>query len=220
MTIQQITLRQALPRVFDGMQGDEAIRASQVWLAELTLVKGQRYLIAAESGAGKSSLCSFLYGNRQDYLGEILFNSQSISEFSRRQWCEIRQRNLALLPQEMRLFPELTALENVQLKNRLTSRYSEQEIIQMLERLEIGWKANEKAGHLSIGQQQRVAVVRTLCQPFDFILLDEPVSHLDARNNRAVVELVSEVARSQGAGIVSTSVGNPLDLPNCTLIHL
>ncbi|MCC8038110.1 MAG: ATP-binding cassette domain-containing protein [Bacteroidales bacterium] len=215
-----ITLRQALPRVFDGMQGDEAIRASQVWMAELTLIKGQRYLIAAESGAGKSSLCSFLYGNRNDYMGEIYFNSHPIREFTRKQWCEIRQRHVALLPQEMRLFPELTALENVQLKNRLTGRYSEHEILQMLERLEIGWKANEKAGHLSIGQQQRVAVVRTLCQPFDFLLLDEPVSHLDARNNRAVALMVSEVAASQGAGIVSTSVGNPLDLPNCTLIHL
>ncbi len=220
MTINQITISQALPRVFDGMQGDEAIRASQVWLADITFVKGQRYLVAAESGAGKSSLCSFLYGQRHDYLGQILFNSQPVNTFSRKQWCNIRQRHLALLPQEMRLFPELTALENVQLKNRLTNRYSEHEILQMLDRLEIGWKANEKAGHLSIGQQQRVAIVRTLCQPFDFILLDEPVSHLDARNNQAVAQLVSEVAESQGAGIISTSVGNPLDLPNCSLIHL
>ncbi len=220
MTINQITISQVLPRVFDGMQGDEAIRRSQVWLSELVLLKGQRYLIAAESGAGKSSLCSFLYGNRTDYLGEILFNSLPISKFTRKEWCDIRQRNLALLPQEMRLFPELTVLENVQLKNRLTNRYTDQEILQMLERLEIEWKAHEKAGHLSIGQQQRVAVVRTLCQPFDFILLDEPVSHLDARNNQAVAQLVSEVADGQGASIVSTSVGNPLDLPNCTLIHL
>ena len=61
---------------------------------------------------------------------------------------------------------------------------------------------------LSIGQQQRVAIIRTLCQPCDFILLDEPVSHLDAANNRIVAQMVTDEARSQGAGVISTSVGN------------
>ena len=61
-----------------------------------------------------------------------------------------------------------------------------------------------------IGQQQRVAIIRALCQPFDFILLDEPVSHLDNQNNRVISELVMSEALKQGAGIISTSVGNNL----------
>ena len=110
----------------------------------------------------------------------------------------------------MRLFPELTALENIEIKNRLTSRFTRKEIIGMLERLEIGHKADQRAARLSIGQQQRVAIVRTLCQPFDFIFLDEPVSHLDSRNNAIAAALIAEHAKANGAAIISTSVGNPL----------
>ena len=82
----------------------------------------------------------------------------------------------------------------------------------MFERLGIADKQQSLVGKMSIGQQQRVAIVRTLCQPCDFFLLDEPVSHLDAGNNRAVAELVMEEAARLGAGIIATSVGNNLDI--------
>ncbi len=82
----------------------------------------------------------------------------------------------------------------------------------MLTALELGHKADVPAGHLSVGQQQRVAIVRALCQPFDFILLDEPVSHLDARNNVAVAELILTESVAQGAGIIATSVGNNISI--------
>lgn len=108
----------------------------------------------------------------------------------------------------MRLFPELTAMENVELKNRLTGYRSKADITQMFERLGIPEKKDQLMAHLSIGQQQRVAIIRTLCQPFDFILLDEPVSHLDETNNRLAATLVAEEAARQGAGIIATSVGN------------
>ncbi|MDE6169730.1 MAG: ABC transporter ATP-binding protein, partial [Duncaniella sp.] len=71
-----------------------------------------------------------------------------------------------------------------------------------------------------IGQQQRVAIVRALCQPFDFLLVDEPVSHLDARNNAAVASLIAEEASSRSAAIIATSVGNKLTLSDFTLIRL
>lgn len=90
----------------------------------------------------------------------------------------------------------------------------------MLAELEIENKADTPAGLLSIGQQQRVALVRTLCQPFDFVLLDEPVSHLDARNNAIAAEMVQREADKQGAAIVATSVGNHLSLTDYTSIKL
>ncbi len=214
MKINKIILDNTLPRVFVGAEHDSPVKDSAVWLRHVEFARPGAYLVEAESGTGKSSLCSFIYGNRRDYVGRILFNDIDISTLSVSQWCEIRRNSLALLPQEMRLFPELTALENIQIKNRLTQRYSETEIIAMLDRLEISHKAHQRAAHLSIGQQQRVAIVRALCQPFDFIILDEPVSHLDTRNNAIAAQLIVEHAQANEAAIITTSVGNPLLLDN------
>ena len=120
--------------------------------------------------------------------------------------------SLSLLFQELRLFPELTALENVLLKNRLSGYKSRQEILTLFEAAGIADKVNEKTGILSFGQQQRVAFIRCLCQPFDFILLDEPVSHLDENNARVLARLLEEEAGRQGAGILVTSIGKALPL--------
>ena len=185
---------------------------SDVWLQDITLERGKRYLISAESGTGKSSMCSYIYGYRQDYSGTIAFDGQDIRSLSIAQWCDIRKHHIAYLPQDMRLFGELTAMENVQLKNRLTGNKSEQEIKQMFELMGIADKLDSLASKLSIGQQQRVAIIRTLCQPCDFILLDEPVSHLDDENNRIVADLITQEADRQGAGVIATSVGNHLQM--------
>ena len=89
-----------------------------------------------------------------------------------------------------------------------------------MRRLGILFRRDYPAGRMSIGQQQRLAIIRALCQPFDFILLDEPVSHLDEENNRIAAEIIAEEARRQGAGIISTSVGNHLLLDYNKRMHL
>lgn len=208
--IDTISLDNTLPLVFRGAEKDEPIASSHVWMRQVVFGRENDYLIEAESGTGKSSLCAYIYGSRRDYAGTILFNGRDIRTFTIDDWCQVRRRHLAYLPQEMKLFPELTAVGNIQIKNRLTDYMSEVEIRKMLDRLEIGSKADEAAARLSVGQQQRVAIIRAVCQPFDFLLLDEPVSHLDVRNNRAVAELIAESAARNDASVVTTSVGNPL----------
>ncbi|MBO5297786.1 MAG: ATP-binding cassette domain-containing protein [Candidatus Homeothermus sp.] len=212
MRLDTIQLRDALPCVFRGAEMEPPVNGSQIWLHDVTFTRGGVYMIEAESGTGKSSLCSYIYGNRHDYTGSILFNGMDIRNFSVEEWCDLRCRHIALLPQEMRLFPELTAMENIEIKNRLTGCKSREEILAMLDRLEIAGKADVPASRLSIGQQQRVAIVRALCQPFDFLLLDEPVSHLDARNNAVVASIVAEEAASRDAGVIATSVGYAIAL--------
>ena len=206
--MKQIALNNTLPRVFAGHNGIH----SQVWQQDIVLERGKRYLISAESGTGKSSMCSYIYGYRQDYSGTIAFDGQDIRSLSVAQWCDIRQRHIAYLPQDMRLFGELTAIENVELKNRLTGCKSREDIIKLFEVMGIADKVDSLASKLSIGQQQRVAIIRALCQPYDFILLDEPVSHLDDENNRIVANLITQEAARQGAGIIATSVGNHLKM--------
>lgn len=208
--IDTIKLERTLPAVFRGSENDEPVVSSQVWLRDVVFGRENDYLVEAESGTGKSSLCAYIYGSRRDYIGTILFDGRDIRTFGIAEWCEVRRRHLAYLPQEMRLFPELTALGNIMIKNRLTDCFTESEIRRMLERLEIGAKADVPAARLSVGQQQRVAIIRSLCQPFDFLLLDEPVSHLDARNNLTVARLIAETAARRDASVITTSVGNPL----------
>ena len=202
--MQRIELNNTLPAVFAGREEDN----SQVWLRQVAFERGKMYLISAESGTGKSSMCSYVYGYRTDYSGTIAFDGRDVRQLSIDEWCGVRCRHIAYLPQELRLFPELTAIENVELKNRLTGFKTRKQIEDYFEQLGIPDKVNSPVARLSIGQQQRVAIIRTLCQPCDFILLDEPVSHLDSSNNAIVAAMVTEEAERQGAGVISTSVGN------------
>ena len=204
----EIRLQQVLPRVFARRDSI----TSDIWHRDLIFRKGERCLIEAASGTGKSSLCSYLYGYRGDYEGIITFDGKNIRSLDTAGWTTLRRRSLSLLFQELRLFPELTALENVLLKNRLSGYKSRQEILTLFEAADIADKVNEKTGILSFGQQQRVAFIRCLCQPFDFILLDEPVSHLDENNARVLARLLEEEAGRQGAGILVTSIGKALPL--------
>lgn len=212
----RIQLVNTLPRVFAPGE----VKNSQVWLSDVSFTRPGLYLVQAESGTGKSSLCSFIYGARTDFSGDILFDGESVRSFTVKRWCALRRTELAYLPQEMHLFPELTVIDNLLLKNRLTDFHTEAAIRAMLERLEVDNKAQSPAGQLSVGQQQRVAIVRALCQPFSFLLADEPVSHLDARNNAAVAALITEQAAALGAAVIATSVGNHLMLSDPSVLSL
>lgn len=203
-----ITLDNILPRVFEG----EPLSASDVWHRELIFHRGESYIIEAPSGTGKSSLCAFIYGNRRDFSGKILFDGTDIASITPNQWQELRRTQLAYLPQELDLFPELTALENIQLKNSLTNHIPAARIDQWLEMLGIADRRSFPVGKMSIGQQQRVAIIRTICQPFSFLLIDEPVSHLDAENNALAARIIQEEASRQGASIIATSVGNRIGI--------
>ena len=189
--LNSIVLRHVIPDIFKDGNSNQPTPESEVWMEEVVFKRGEFYMIQAESGTGKSSLCSFIYGNRGDYSGEILFDGTDIRTFDVDEWCRRRTNSLALLPQEMRIFPELTALENIQIKNRLTNFKTDKEILEMLERLELSDKTDTKASKMSVGQ---------------------PVSHLDTRNNASVAELIREEASRQGAGIIATSVGYDISL--------
>ena len=205
----RIDLKNTLPEVFASLN---EVR-SDVWHRDISFEKGDIYLIEANSGTGKSSLCSYLAGYRRDYQGIICFDGQNIAQLKVHDWVEIRKKHLSLLFQELRLFPELTAYENVAIKNDLTGWKKKKEILAWFERLGIADKIDQKIRRMSFGQQQRVAFIRSLCQPFDFLFLDEPNSHLDEKNAQIMAELITNETKQQGAGLIVTSTGNHLKLP-------
>lgn len=211
-----ISLNNTLPNVF--LQRTDI--QSDIWRQQVSLEKGKTYLVEASSGTGKSSLCSFIIGYRKDYDGKILFDGKDSREFSTKDWTELRQRHISMLFQELRLFPELTALENVEIKNSLTGFKGRKEIEGWFEALGIADKMQSPVRLLSFGQQQRVAMIRALVQPFDFLLADEPISHLDETNSQVMADIMMEEAHRQGAGIVITSIGKHMDLPYDKILKL
>lgn len=211
-----IHLRQTLPQVF----ADRTSIQSDVWHQEIVFRKGDIYLIEAASGTGKSSLCSYIYGYRKDYQGIICFDDTNIQSLSVEQWVELRRHSLSILFQDLRLFPELTALENILIKNDLSHYKKKEEIISFFEELGIEDKLNTRIDKLSFGQQQRVAFIRCLCQPFDFILLDEPISHLDDANASIMADLLITEAGKQQAGIIVTSIGKHINLNYDNVLEL
>lgn len=214
--MEQIVFRSVLPMVFKNQMGLE----SEVWNQDLSFEKGHLYLVEADSGKGKSTFCSYVLGFRRDYIGRVLFDDRDISSFSISDWVDIRVRHISHLFQELRLFPELTAFENVEIKNELTGFKSRNEIIGWFDRLGIGGKIDSKVGLMSFGQQQRVAMIRALVQPFDFILVDEPISHLDDSNSETMGQLMMEEANRQGAGMIVTSIGKHMNLPYDRVLKL
>ena len=206
--MEQIHLDNVLPEVF--AQRDNL--SSEVWKQHVTFNKGHLYLVEADSGMGKSTFCSYVFGYRHDYTGRISFDNDDTHEFRMTDWIRIRRRHISHLFQELRLFPELTAYENVEIKNKLTNFKSKKEITDWFDALGIGDKLDAKIGHMSFGQQQRVAMIRALVQPFDFILADEPISHLDDTNSSAMGDIMMSEAKRQGAGVIVTSIGKHIDL--------
>ena len=211
-----IRLEHTFPEVF----AKRSDLQSDVWQQDVTFERGKLYLVEADSGTGKSSLCSFIYGYRQDYQGIITFDGQNIRNFKTRDWTCLRRNNLSLMWQELRLFPELTAMENVMIKNRLTGFKRRKQILEWFDALGISDKVDTKVGIMSYGQQQRVALMRALAQPIDFLFVDEPISHLDDGNARQMADVMMEEATRQGAGVVVTSIGKHVDMNYDKILHL
>lgn len=207
--MQSIRLQGVLPVVFNGQLPSDPV--SEVWGTDLLLEKGQAVLIKAASGRGKSSLCSYIYGLRDDYQGTISFDGQQVPGVNSEKWNYIRQNELGVLFQDLRLFADLTAVENVMVKAGLTKFCDEKKVITMLSELGLSDRLDRPVSLLSFGQQQRVAFVRMMCQKADFWLLDEPVSHLDHGNATIMVQMLQQEISRTGAGLIVTTIGH--DLP-------
>lgn len=206
--ISQIHLQQVVPFFLEDVPADQV--HSEVWRSDLLFEKGQAYLVRADSGKGKTTLCNFIYGLRKDYTGKITFDGNDIRKFSHRQWSQLRRESFSSVFQGMLLFDELTALENIRLKP-MVSGMSEEDVIRCFDRLGLLKKVHSRVKRLSFGQKQRVAFIRMLCQAADFLIMDEPVSHLDDTNSGIMADMLRERLARDGAGLIVTSIGR--DLP-------
>lgn len=181
---------------------------SEIWGSEIVVTKGEHIHIVAPSGSGKSSLIHFIYGTRNDYNGSICIGDKEIKNMTGEQTSLLRQKKLSVIFQDLRLFPGQSARENIEIKRRLSPYHSPGKINEMAERLGIAKKMDQAAGTCSYGEQQRIAIIRSLMQPFDFLLLDEPYSHLDEANREKAMSLLYEECDKRNAAMVFADLKN------------
>jgi ABC-type lipoprotein export system ATPase subunit len=175
---------------------------SGVWNSNVTISPATYTFIQAPSGTGKTTLIHILYGLSKDHEGEVNWGSHSLTHTNNETLAELRSKNISVIFQDMRLFPELTAWENLEIKRRLTNTVTEQQAETWLERLGLKDKKNSLGSTLSYGEQQRIAIIRALLQPFEWLLMDEPFSHLDHANIDKARALILEVVQQHNAGMI------------------
>jgi putative ABC transport system ATP-binding protein len=173
-----------------------------IWNQEVVFNKGEKIEIVAPSGSGKSSLIHFLYLLRNEYSGNILFDGKDIATFSPEAKAIFRQQQISIVFQDLRLFTQHSAGANIDIKKTLQPYAAAASAEEMATQLGISEKMQQNAGICSYGEQQRIAIIRSLQQPFDFIVLDEPFSHLDENNSIKAMQLIETEAAKRNAGII------------------
>lgn len=194
----QISLKQVAPTYLEPAK----TAGSAVWNNDVVFKPGERIQIVAPSGTGKTSLMHFLYGIRRDHDGQVLYDGRDIKRFSTEDFSSFRKDKISIVFQDLRLFGEQTVLQNLEVKRQLAPYHPQNRIEEMANRLGVGSRLSRIAKTCSYGEQQRVSIIRALQQPFDFLLLDEPFSHLDDNNRKLAMELIDEEVQSRKACII------------------
>ncbi len=176
--------------------------SSNIWKCKQLIENREKVFCRAASGKGKSTFIHILYGLRHDYEGSVQWSGKLVSTASQQQLSEWRSKELSIVFQDLRLFSSLTVQENLALKHSLGSDVPLQQIQEWLEVLGIASKWQQKAETLSYGERQRVAIIRSLIQPFTTLLLDEPFSHLDDANAQKAISLISMRLQQLKAGLI------------------
>lgn len=183
-------------------------RTSGIWNQDVTFSPGSFVKIKAPSGTGKTTLVHYLYHIRYDYTGAVLVNNRPWPAYNKNELAAMRQQQISIIFQDLRLFEQLTAVENIDLKRvMLPNPYCSPEKIQdMAARLNVTHVLQQSSKTLSYGERQRIAIIRALSQPFQWLLMDEPFSHLDEENTRRAASLIAEECKARNAGFILTDL--------------
>ena len=176
-----------------------AFRADQ-----LDIAAGEYVAVVGPSGSGKTTLLSLLGGMLSPDTGKVLFDGQSLYDLSLNERTQLRRERIGFVFQTFNLIPYLTALENVQVPlylGGIAASEQRDRATVLLEQVGLGNRLDHKPGELSTGQQQRVALARTLANNPQLILADEPTGNLDPESREAILSLFDGFVR-EGRTIV------------------
>lgn len=214
----QITLKNIIPI---PLKENLEKRPSQVWHNEVSLRPGEKIKIKAPSGTGKTTLIHILYRLRDDYTGTVLWDDKELRKIGSDMLATYRQHQISVIFQDLRLFDHLTARENIELNRVLQKPYYPTEVIdEMAAALQVDHILHQAAGICSYGEQQRIAIIRALVQPFSLLVMDEPFSHLDQNNARRAAALIEAECAKRKAGFVLTDLDEDDFFPYTSFLNL
>ncbi|MEC7078498.1 MAG: ABC transporter ATP-binding protein [Pseudomonadota bacterium] len=192
--------------VFRFGPGLEPVLTIPSWRVEAK----QRVFLQGNSGSGKSTLLGLLAGLRTPSSGSVSVLDTQISSLSGRKRDAFRAQHIGVVFQQFNLIPFLSVLDNILLAGQFAGRASrannKARALELIERVNLEPRlAGRKAEQLSIGQQQRVAIVRALFNSPSLLLVDEPTSALDHANKESFLRLLNEVLDDTNCAMVFVS---------------
>ena len=167
--------------------------------------------IVGESGSGKTSLIMLIGGLEKISAGNIFFKDSEISNMTEDEISEIRRKNIGIVFQSFYLIPNYTALENVSLSleiNKLDN--ATQKAKEILDRFGLSKRFNNLPSQLSGGEQQRVAIARSVVMKPELILADEPTGNLDSENTENISNLLFNYIKDENASLIMVTHDNNL----------
>lgn len=177
----------------------------------LELVPGELTLLMGPSGSGKTTLLSILGGIMTPTSGTLKIAGQPINGLGPEDLAKVRRDHIGFIFQSYNLFPTLNAIENVRIAldvRGITGFPATSRAEEVLRDVGLGHRLTNFPGNLSGGEQQRVAVARAIASSPSIVLADEPTAALDSENGKAVMELLSRVAREQNRSVLAVTHDN------------
>jgi putative ABC transport system ATP-binding protein len=190
-----------LTRVF----GEEATRVEALCGIDLRVDQGEFLAIMGPSGSGKSTLLHLLGGLDEPTSGSVKVGAQELSRMSDDEITQLRRRHIGFVFQAFNLLHVLTAEENVALPliiDGLSESQANGQARAVLERVGIAERKDHYPSELAGGEQQRVALARSLCADPVLLLADEPTGNLDSRNSEQIIALLRRLVDEHGQTVV------------------
>ncbi len=169
---------------------------------DFEMAAGSSVALLGESGSGKSTLLHLVAGLDRPDDGEIEFAGHRVHADSETALAAMRRTQLSLVFQQFHLISTLSVHDNIRFQAALCQRFDADYEAELIERLGLGSQLDKLPHQLSRGQQQRVAIARSLLHKPELVLADEPTGNLDERSSLEVMGLFSDLVRRAGSGLL------------------
>ena len=172
---------------------------------DLEVAIGEVLFLRGASGAGKSTLLYTLAGLEHPEAGEVIFEGNKLFKLKNDALALLRNERMGFVFQSYFLLPELTALENVHFPAMLAGKHQEEKARDLLARVGLEHRLDHLPSQLSGGEQQRVAIARSLINDPSILFADEPTGNLDAATGASIIDLLLEVTQQDGRTLIAVT---------------